>query len=263
MDHLDKTKMTFPGRLRTDDVLIGTFVHIASPELVEIVGHAGFDFVIIDTEHGPFGMETAVNLVRAADAAGIYSVVRVADNRASEICKALDTGADGVLIPQIGSEAGARAAVQAAKYHPKGQRGVFPYMRGADYSAEAGKDFYQRANLETAVILLVEGSAGVDNLSRILSVPDVDSIFIGPMDLSQSVGFPGQVDHPAVQEQLQTIIGQAAKKGIAAGIYDFDVTRSRQWMEMGIGFVAFYTDSAIIYEAYQKISESLRTSGDL
>jgi len=258
-----RTGMTFPERLRTDRGMIGTFVHIASPELVEIIGHAGFDFVIVDTEHGPFGMETAVNLVRAADAAGIFSVVRVADNRASEICKALDTGADGVLIPQIATEADARAAVQAAKYYPEGQRGVYPYMRGAAYSAEAGEGFFGRANSETAVLLLVEGLAGVTNLSSIVSVPDVDSIFIGPMDLSQSVGFPGQVDHPAVRQQLQTIIGLAANQGITAGIYDFDVARSGQWMEMGVGFVAFYVDSAIIYQTYQEIAQSLRASADL
>jgi 4-hydroxy-2-oxoheptanedioate aldolase len=136
-------------------------------------------------------------------------------------------------------------------------------MRGADYSASAGEGFFERANRETAVLLLVEGVAGVENLGRIVTTPALDGIFIGPMDLSQSLGVPGQVDHPIVQQQLQSLIGEAAKHGVVAGIYDFDVERSRRWMEMGVGYVAFNTDSAIIHQAYARIAESLKADGDL
>lgn len=247
--------------LRTGRSLIGTFVHIASPELVEIIGHAGFDFVIIDTEHGPFGMETAVDLMRAADAVGIHPVIRVSDNTPSLICKALDIGAEGVLVPQVTSKEEAQAAVRAARYHPQGQRGVFPYMRASAYSAQGGAGFYERANRETALLLLVEGVAGVDNLADILTVPGVDLIFIGPMDLSQSVGMPGQVDHPMVQEKIRRIVQQAGDQGIVTGIYAFDLAKAKQWMAMGVRFVAFYVDSAIIYGAYRDIAEVLASDG--
>lgn len=255
-------KVSFKELLHTGQSVIGTFQHIASPELVEITGHAGFDFVIADTEHGPFGIETAVSLVRAADAVGIYSVVRVSDNSPSLICKALDIGADGVLIPQISSGAEARAAVRAAKYHPLGQRGVFPYARSSGYSAQGGTDYYERANRETAVLLLVEGLAGVENLADILAVPDIDLIFIGPMDLSQSLGVPGQTAHPLVQDKLRAIVQQAKDRGIVTGIYAVDLDMAKHWMAMGVRFIAYLTDSAIIYKVYREIAQFLASSGD-
>ncbi|HEY3426461.1 MAG TPA: aldolase/citrate lyase family protein, partial [Negativicutes bacterium] len=174
-------------RLKNGDKVFGPFVNLCHPAVLEIAGLAGFDFAIIDTEHGELSSDRAVDMVRAAKLAGVSPVIRVYGNQPELIAKALDVGAEGVQIPQIGTKAEAMAAVKAAKFAPQGARGCNRYVRAAQYSAADKFAYFANANQETTVIVQVEGKEGIENLAEILTVEGIDVLFIGPYDLSASL----------------------------------------------------------------------------
>src|SRR5579859_6938456 len=145
-------------KLRERRVVTGVFCELPCPESVEIIGLAGWDFVVIDCEHAPITAALLPGMMRAASAAGIPAIVRVAASEPSAIQHALDAGASGVQIPQIASVEAARAAVAASRFHPLGARGFNPFVRAADFSASTTTDFFARANHEVALILQIESA---------------------------------------------------------------------------------------------------------
>jgi len=244
--------------LRRGETVIGPFLQINSPELVEIIGLTGFDFLIIDTEHGPFGAETAVNLVRAAQAVGLISVIRVAKNDESLISKALDAGAQAIIIPQINSLEAAQLAVKSAKFHPQGSRGACPFVRAAKYSSTDYVRFYEETNRETSLILLIEGKGGIENLESILKLPGVDVALVGPVDLSHALGVPGQVNHPSVTEQIEKMLKAAKAIGSSLGIFAYEIEDAKKWLKLGFQFLAYSVDAVIFTRACQASVRELK-----
>lgn len=245
-------------RLQNGQKVTGPFMKFANPGLVEIFAKAGFDFVILDTEHGPLCTESVENLVRAAELAAISSVVRVRRNDPSLISRVLDVGAEGVLVPQVTSAQEALSAVKAAKFAPNGERGVCCYVRAASYSHENKFDYFTRANRDNFVIILIEGKRGLENLSEIMTVQGIDIIFIGPYDLSQSLGLPGQVDHPLVAEKMQEVVTKAQKANIAVGTFVDNLEAAALWSRMGVQFMAYSVDTGIIYQASRDLARKLK-----
>ena len=242
-------------RLQRGDSLFGPFVNLCHPAVMEVAGLAGFDFAIIDTEHGEISSDRAVDMVRAAQLAGISSVVRVYGNQAELISKALDIGAEGVQIPQVSTRAEAEAAVRAAKFSPLGSRGSNRYVRAAQYSATDKAAYFANANKDTAVIIQVEGKAGMDNLADIITVPGMDVLFIGPYDLSASLGIPGQVEHPLIMEAMQKTMKLARQHGVAIGFFVDDAQSAVKWKKAGIQYISFAADVGLLYEVFrQKVS---------
>jgi len=192
--------------------VVGPFVKIASPELVEIMGRAGLDYLIIDCEHGPVNALKAQDMVRAAKLVGLSAVIRIPTNDAYMISRALDIGADAVQIPQISTKEDAERAAKAAKFAPLGERGVCRFVRASDYSNIEKNEYFKKANEETMVIIHIEGERGVNNIDEILSVDGIDVIFLGPYDLSQSLGLPGQINHPIVVDTMKEIVAKAKAK---------------------------------------------------
>lgn len=244
--------------LNEGKTVFGPFMKLSSPAIVEILAHAGFDFVIIDTEHGPLTVETAENLVRAAQLAGIDPVIRVTDNDPSKISRALDIGAHGVQVPQVSSRADAERTVRAAKFAPEGERGVCCYVRAADYSAFGKHKYFPSANENTLLLVHIEGLAGVENIDEILSTPGIDVIFIGPYDLSQSIGLTGQVDHPSVIAKAKEVVDKARAKNIAVGTFVDTVEGAHKWQALGVQYISFAVDVGIFYEASKKIVAGLK-----
>jgi len=204
-------------RLREGKAIIGTLLGFNSPTFVEFCALAGFDFVLFDCEHGPMSVESVESLVRAAEAAGITPMARVPHNEPSTILRFLDTGVMGLLVPHIETADDARAAVQSVKYPPVGQRGLAG-VRAGDYGAKMPTlEYVKMANEETMVLALVESQRGVENAAEIAAVPGVDVVHIGPSDLSMSMGFYGQPDHPTVQAAIDRIIAAATAAGKPAG----------------------------------------------
>ena len=192
--------------------VFGPFMKFTDPAAVEIMGFAGFDFVIIDAEHGPISMQSAQNMIRAAETVNITPIIRVANNDEALILRALDIGAQGIEIPQINSKSQAIKAVRSVKYAPQGERGVCRYVRAANYSSMDKFKYFKSANNETMIIAHIEGVEGINNLDEILSVPGIDVIFIGPYDLSQSLGITGDVHNALVIEKMQEAILKCKKK---------------------------------------------------
>ena len=248
---------TFKSKLKAGPALLGTFLQIPAGDIPEMFGHAGFDFGIVDTEHGMLGMDMAMQLLRACDAMGMATVFRVPGVDHHCITQALDFGASAVMIPDIRNPESATRAVAAAKYHPDGNRGICPFARGAGYNAGQDLDYYRRANVETAVVLQIEASDGIANLDRILEVPNVDGIFIGPFDLSQSLGIPGQVTSPRVLEAVRDIVRRAGKRGIAVGNFAVTVEQANRYMDMGIQFLAYATDTMIMAQSCQTLRKAI------
>ncbi len=191
----------------------GPIIPVADAALVEVCGLTGWDHVLIDAEHGHISVKDCEDLVRAAHMVGITPIVRVPTNAPHEILRFLDTGAQGIVVPQVTTRADAERAVRAARYHPLGSRGLAG-VRAAEYGlGGAMGDYAQEANATILVNALIEDIRAVDNLPDILAVEGLDTISIGPSDLSQSMGHPGERNHPAVQEAIAEII----RLGVAAG----------------------------------------------
>lgn len=244
--------------LQDGRILAGPFMKFSHPGLVEIFGQAGFDFVIFDTEHGPLGSETVENLVRAAELSGISAVVRVRRNEPSLISRALDTGAEGLLVPQVATAEDALQVVKAARYAPEGERGVCCYVRAAAYSHEDKFAYFEKANRDNVIIILIEGAEGIANLEQIIRVPGIDVIFIGPYDLSQSLGVPGKVDHPLVLEKMGQVVETARKAGLAVGTFVDNLKALSRWSGLGVQFLAYSVDTGIIYQASRDLVEQVK-----
>ena len=194
---------------------IGAAVSFPSPELVELYGLLGFEWIFIDAEHGPIGYLECQEMARACDAQGLSSIVRVPKLDHSLIAKYLETGVQGVAVPHINTAEQAEAVVAAARYYPEGRRGhdVGASRSSAYNLLESPLEYLNRSNRELIVAVWVEEVEGMNNLDAILRVPGVDAVHFGPGDLALSMGKPGRPDHPEVQASL----AEGRRKVKAAG----------------------------------------------
>lgn len=204
-------------KLLGGDTIYGVFCNLYSPMIVELIGHIGFDFVLADAEHGPSEVESCEHMVRAANSAGVPIFIRVAMNIQQNILRYLDTGAQGIQLPMVNTRAEAEAVVQAVKYPPQGRRGLAA-TRAADYGLKMSlEDYTIMANEETLVVVQLETIEAMDNLGDMLSVEGIDVFFIGPNDLSTSMGYIGQVNHPKVQAAIKRLVEEIHAAGKVAG----------------------------------------------
>lgn len=249
---------TFRDKIKSGKTLLGTFLQIPAAEMAEIVGVAGFDCAIIDTEHGMMGSGSSIQLIRGCSAANIVSICRVPSLDHHRIGHVLDFGASAVMVPNIKNKHDAEIAVDAAKYHPYGNRGICPFMRAANYNAaDSDEDYYERSNRETSLMLQIEATEGIDNLDDILTVPNIDCIFIGPFDLSQSLGIPGKVTDDRVLKAMQKIVQKADAKGVIVGNFSTTIEQAHYYIELGVRFIAYGTDTLIPLRAYRDLKKAI------
>lgn len=235
--------------------VLGTFMKLAEPTVVEIFGLAGFDYLIFDLEHGPNSFETCQNLLRAAQLRNVVPIIRLAANEAHLVQKALDIGAAGVQVPQINTKAEAAKLVKAAKFAPEGERGLCKYVRAADFSSRDQADYFQRANEENLIIGHIEGLTGVNNLDEILAT-GLDVIFIGPYDLSSSLGVPGQVDHPLVEKKVKEICSKATEANVLVGTFADTLKKAQFYQQLGVKYISISVDVGIISQSAKNIVHS-------
>ena len=209
---------TMKAKILSGEPVAGVIISSADEQLVEVLGYGGFDYVMIDCEHGHMSVRECETLVRASEAVGVTPVVRVPHNAPDVILRHLDTGAQGIVIPQVNSADDARAAVDAVYYHPLGSRGLAG-TRAADYGlTQSLSDYTAEANRELAVIALIENVRALDEMDEILAVEGLTAVTIGPADLSQSLGQPGNRHHPDVEAAIEQIITMAIDAGVPVGI---------------------------------------------
>ncbi|UCZ56942.1 hypothetical protein LGV61_01320 [Desulfurispirillum indicum] len=237
---------------------LGIFSKTTDSSMVEAAGFGGLDFIILDLEHGPISTETLVHHIRAARLTPMAPIVRVKGVDPHAIGAVLDSGAEGVQVPNINTPEQAEAAVKAARFYPSGCRGVCRFVRAAAYGSQKKQDYFQGAN-EKLVILQVEGMAGVRNLDAILDVPGFDVLFVGPYDLSQSVGKPGEVDSPAVLSLMAEIAAKARNKGILLGAFCDTQNNAELLKKQGFTYIAYSVDMNIYLEACRAVKQLLDT----
>jgi len=237
--------------------VFGTFAGTPDPSIIEVLGYAGFDFVILDMEHGPLDTVIVENLMRACDASGTVPVVRVTQNNPSLILRALDSGAMGVVIPQVNNYESAAHVGGAAKYAPEGFRGMALGTRATKYGIMKREEYLKFAKEEPLVIVQCETQESLDDLEKIVKAPNIDMIFIGPTDLSQSMGYPGLIDQPEVQEAIHHIVNVTREAGLLCGIFVRSVDEAKYWAEKGVQFIALGGDKGFLFRACREAVTSL------
>ncbi|WP_334139735.1 HpcH/HpaI aldolase family protein [Thermovirga lienii] len=247
-------------KLQSGEVVVGPFVGLNCPDLVEIMGIVGFDFCVIDTEHGPMNPESIQHLIRAAELSGMTPVVRVTEASPTNILRVLDVGAKAIHVPQVNDVQTAQMVAKASRYYPEGMRGA-AVPRALEYGLKPLKEALEEANRDTMVIVHCENVEGLSRLEEIASVSGIDMIFVGPYDLSQSLGIPGQIMHPDMREAVGRALSIIKGAGKPAGIFVTSVDEAVQRIQEGFNYVAYSLDSLIFglacKEQLAKIKESL------
>jgi 2-dehydro-3-deoxyglucarate aldolase len=235
---------TFRKRVQADEPLIGCWMSLASNIVSEVVGYAGFDWLLLDAEHSPNDIHTLLNQLQSLKDSASAPVVRPAWNDPIQIKRLLDIGFYNFLIPFIESAEQAQAAVAATRYPPQGIRGVSVAQRSNRYGYE--QDYFSRINDNICVIVQIESRKGVDACADIAAVDGVDCLFIGPSDLSAALGHFGQPQHPEVQEAIRFITEQAKSKGKAVGILAPIEADAQRYLSMGINVTAVGSDLGML-----------------
>ncbi|MFN0088447.1 MAG: HpcH/HpaI aldolase family protein [Blastocatellia bacterium] len=235
------------AKLRAGEAVFGCFVRYPEPALIEMLGYYGWDYLMFDGEHSTITPRDCENLCRAAELRNVSTFVRVTTNQQPVILRFLDTGAQGAMIPMINSVAEAEAAVRSVKYPPRGSRGLAG-VRAADYGQIqpfSFPDYIVRANDETMIIAQIETAQAVEALPEIVKLPDIDVFFIGPTDLSTSLGAPGDLKNPRVQAAFDRIIETVNASDKALGILVPNADAAMQWMDRGARFVLIVVDALL------------------
>lgn len=241
---------------------IGTFLGVANPSIVEILGYTGLDFVVIDTEHGPYDTMPMSDLIQAAESKGISPVVRVADLTHKEIQRALDNGAEGIIIPCLRDVEDFRKAVDLTKFAPIGNRG-FIKGRGSGFGNEPWAsgtltEYMQNSNEKVLLLPQCETKEALDNIEEIVQIEGIDGIFIGPFDLSISMGISGQFDAPEFKEAVDRILSACRQAGKLCMMFTGSVEDARAYIDKGFDAVANSIDTIIFAEAYKKMVDAIQ-----
>lgn len=238
--------------------VFGTFVSIAEPAIVEMIGWAGYDFVIIDMEHSAIDFSQLPRLLAAAESVDIVPLVRVGTSAANPILRVLDNGAMGIVVPHVRSRADAVAVVDACRYPPIGKRGVSGASRAASYGHKAFLEHAQQSNREVLTIALVEDPSGVEAIEEIVDVPGLDIICPGAGDLSAGLGFLGQPQHPSVQASVKRVVEvvRAHSKQVL-GCHVMVPSQRDNCLAQGARFVIYSQDSRVIFDAFRSALQEL------
>lgn len=233
-------------RLKAGERVFGTWSMLASPSVVNVIGHAGLDFVVIDMEHGPMTFETAERQLFAAESAGCVPIIRLGEGHEPSILHALEIGAQSLLVSHVSTAEEARKIVRAAKYYPEGDRGLSPFTRNHAYSTAHLPEKLQAANEQLFLGVLVEGEEGIRNIPEIAQVQGLDMIYLGVYDMAQSAGVAGNIKHPKVIEAVQQSVTQIQQCGLAAGSVASDQEYLKLLYDAGFRFLSYLVDCAIL-----------------
>lgn len=238
---------------------IGLWLGLADPYAAELCATAGFDWLLVDGEHGPNDLRSTLSVLQAVAPYPSHPVVRIPHGDAALIKQVLEIGATTLLVPMVESAEQARALVRAMRYPPAGMRGVGSGLaRSSRWSAYPG--YLHEANDRVSLLVQVETAAALEQLDAIVAVEGVDGVFIGPSDLSASMGFIGQPGHPSVRASIEQVIDRILAGGKAPGILAVDETLARHYIERGARFVAVGVDATMLAQATRGLAARFKGS---
>lgn len=248
-------------RIRNGEAVIGCWLNLGSPITAEIVGMAGYDWVLIDLEHGAGGEQDVISQLQALSATPTAALVRVEGHDRRRIHRVLDMGAEGVICPHIDDAVEAGEAVDGIRYPPHGSRGVAKMVRATGF----GRNFdayYAGSNDGILGVMQIESQESLQHLDEIAAVDGVDVLFIGPADLTMSLGIFGQFDHPLFTDAVNATVTAARKAGKAVGILLFNPDDYARYHALGIRMIACGADATFVAEGSRVMASRLRDMRD-
>jgi 2-keto-3-deoxy-L-rhamnonate aldolase RhmA len=245
------------ARVLAREWLGGTFINLGSPITAEIAAHSGFGWLLLDYEHGPGSEETLLHQLQAISGTGTAAVVRIAANETTRFKRALDLGADGVMVPYVNTEAEARAAVAAARFPPHGVRGVSKFNRAAGFGRRFDHNF-AHAHEEMIVIAQIETPEALSNLDAIAAVDGIDVLFLGPLDLTANLGIVAEFEHPKFTQARADVAAAALRHGKAAGILLAHAGQVADARRDGYTVVALGSDGGAVVAGLQQNAAALK-----
>lgn len=243
-------------KIKSGKPVIGTWNTIASPMVTEILASAGFDFLVVDFEHGPFDIKDVHTYVNACERYSCSPIIRVPRMAEWMVLQALDQAAHGVIVPHMDTPKDMQNLIQATKYYPLGMRGFTPFTKAGGFTNLNAKDYAGKANDFTLSAVVVESQEGLDNLDHFLNVPELDVIYFGAYDLSQALGVPGQVKHEKVINAIKTAAAKVLKVGKCAGGFVAQTPDDIKWqLDLGLRFITYNVDTAILYTPAKQMTD--------
>jgi 2-keto-3-deoxy-L-rhamnonate aldolase RhmA len=247
----------FRQRVLARETLIGTFMVFGSAAVTEVAARAGFDWLLIDLEHGMVTETDLVANLHALKGTGVTPLVRVEQGTRLRIGRALDLGTEGVVVPQVSSADEARQIVSWLRYQPVGKRGVALFTRGMDFGS-GGHAAVRTRNEEVVGLLQIESGAAVEAADAIAAVDGVDVLFVGPSDLSHALGIPGQIDHPDFQAAIERVATAARAHGKAAGVLVWKAEDAARYAELGYSVFSISSEGSLFERAMRMAAADTR-----
>lgn len=246
---------SFRSRLQAGEVLLSTLVSLPSPEVVELLSKLDFDWLFIDGEHGSFGTLEMQRMLQACNQ-NTPCLIRVASNDLVEIKRALDIGAAGIIVPQINNADEAQAAIRAAKYPTRGNRGV-GLARAHEYGLSFG-EYLSSADEDTCVVIQAETSGAIDDIENIVQLDGVDAILIGPYDLSANLGYTGELDHPEVVSAISKVERACKQADVKLGYFGVNAEAVLPYKEKGFTLLTIGVDSLFVLNSANALLEEMK-----
>jgi 2-keto-3-deoxy-L-rhamnonate aldolase RhmA len=249
----------FRSRVKSREPVFGTLVvEFRAPAISQILASAGFDFLIIDMEHGSFDMHLVADMIQVARLSNIVPLVRPPSLTPHFLTKALDAGAIGLMLPHVETSSDVMSIVEAVRYPPEGKRGCSLGRAQTDYQSVKLASFIEKMNRETFLLIQIESRLGVENLDDILKVPGVDGILIGPTDLSIDLGIPDQLSNDLFVSTVKKIFAACEAHGIAPGIHANQIEFADYWMKSGAKIITYSSDYGFLAGSSRKAMEELK-----
>ena len=247
-------------RMKNGERVIGTMVQeVRTPAIAQILKQVGFDFFMLDMEHGNFNLETAAEIILVARMVDIAPLVRVGGPQYELIARILDQGAVGVMVPRVETRADVEVLVQSMKYPPVGRRGMSSDAPHSQYDFRPLSEFIETNNEDTIAIAQIERKIAIENIDDLLSVPGLDAALFGPEDLSVSLGVPGQSTSKEVVGAVETMVESARRHGVVSAIHMGDVALLQGWIGKGMNMVMYASDLDFLMSSSKVGLEALRS----
>lgn len=237
----------------------GTMLRLVkAPEVISLCAAAGWDYVVLDTEHRDYNSESVKSLSLIAKYENLSFLVRVPDKHYYQMANTLDLGAEGLVLPRVDTEKEVHHIIESTKYFPLGKRGASISNISTRFRDCSAEQFLEWSNKETLIVVQIETEQAVNQVDSIVSVEGVDAVMIGPFDLSQSFGIPGQVRDSRVADAFQTVIEACNRHGVAPGVHLTTLEDAKLWASRGMRFITFQYDSQYLLRAFRETVTQLK-----